>query len=164
MVIKNQIKILFFSFILAFLLNFSLASSTFAVGDTILPHDPQDWGGARLDCDYEVQSNTIRYLDPSQTAQDDKERQTTLYCAIVTGYIQMWMIPFYIKYLAEFLIGLAAILCMLFIVIGAYHFVIGGVVEEKEKGKKTLIYAIMGLALVLLSWTIVNVVLYVITG
>lgn len=164
MTVKNRIKILFFSFTLAFSLNLSLTSLALAVGDTILPRDPGEGTPQDFNCDDDINENRLDYLDPNATKGNETKRQTTLYCGIKTGYIQMWMIPFYIKYLAEFLIGLAGILCLLFIVIGAYHFVIGGVVEEKEKGKKTLIYAIMGLALVLLSWTIVNVVLYVITA
>lgn len=86
--------------------------------------------------------------------QDDLEE--LLGCAIKTGKIRLSMIPFFITRLVEFLIGLAGLVAVLFIVIGGYKFVTGGITEDKEAGKKTVLHAIVGLILALSAYIIVN--------
>ncbi len=85
-------------------------------------------------------------------------------CAVKTGRFHLWMFPFVIYYAIRFLSLLAGMLCVLFIVIGGYHFALGPVVDEKEKGKKTILYALGGFALSLLAYTIVNLVQVAVTS
>lgn len=85
-------------------------------------------------------------------------------CAIKSGYIKFWMIPYFIKYILEYLIGIAGLLSVLMIIVGAYYYIWGGVVEDKEKGKKVIIYAVGGLIVTSLSWILVNIILLAITG
>ncbi len=124
---------------------------------TILPE-------ARTDCPdyskfkdnpggYAVELEKIKQKDPG----DD------LGCKIKTGTIQLVDIPFVIRELSEFLIGLAGILCMFFIVYGGYQYVYGALGENKDKGKTTIFYACLGLVLVSLSWIIVNIVIFAVT-
>jgi len=91
-------------------------------------------------------------------------RDNTLGCAIQTGRITFSMIPFFISYVINFLLGLTGIICVLFIVIGGYRYVIGGLTDEKEKGKQTIMHALMGMGVALLAWTIVTVLINAVTG
>ncbi len=88
----------------------------------------------------------------------------TLGCAIKTGKITFSMIPYFVTYVTNFLLGLSGLISVLFIVIGGYHYVIGGLSEEKEKGKQTIMHALMGMGVSLLAWTIVTVLINAVTG
>lgn len=101
--------------------------------------------------------------DPTTLLTPDK-RSETLGCAIKTGRITFNMIPFFVTYLSNFLLGMSGIICVLFIVIGGYHYVIGGLTEEKEKGKQTIFHALTGMGVALLAWTIVTVLIGAVTG
>ena len=92
------------------------------------------------------------------------QRSDILGCAIKTGRISLAMIPYFITYIINFLLGLVGIISVLFIVIGGYRYVLGGLTEEKEKGKNTIMHALMGMAVALLAWTIVNVIINAVTG
>lgn len=57
------------------------------------------------------------------------------------------------------LLGLAGIVAILFLIIGGYQYIFSGASEESaEKGKKTLTNAVIGLIIVVLSYTIISVV------
>lgn len=85
-------------------------------------------------------------------------------CAVKTGYIKMWMLPFFIAWILEFIINLAGLISILMIMIGAYYYIAGGLTDDKEKGKTIIKYAIGGLVLTMLSWVIVQVLLLAVTG
>ncbi|KKU77842.1 MAG: hypothetical protein UY05_C0072G0004 [Candidatus Peregrinibacteria bacterium GW2011_GWA2_47_7] len=91
------------------------------------------------------------------------ERDTYLSCAVKTGKIKLWMVPFFITSLINFLLGLAGIISVLFIVLGGYRYVLGGITDDKESGKKTITYAIVGLIVSLSAWIVINVIQYQIT-
>jgi len=78
--------------------------------------------------------------------------------AIRTGDISLRQIPCFIAYFAQVLIGLAGTLAVIFVMIGGYRYVIGNP-EEKEKAKKTFTYALIGLAVTLMAWILVDIVL-----
>lgn len=85
-------------------------------------------------------------------------------CAIKTGRFHFYLIPYIIKYLAEFGIAIAGTVSMLFIVIGGFQYLTGPVTQNKEQGKKTITYALVGLVLTLAAWVIVNVVQVFVTS
>lgn len=91
-------------------------------------------------------------------------REEVLGCAIITGRVSFSMIPYYITYIANFMLSLGGIIAVLFIVIGGYYYIYGGVMDQKEKGKKTVIHALTGLVLGILSWVIVQVIITAITS
>lgn len=103
-------------------------------------------------------------LELTTQLKDNSTRNEVLGCGIITGRISLFMIPFFVTYIINFLLGLSGLICVLFIVIGGYHYVYGGLIEEKEKGKNTIKHALMGLGLALLAWTIVNVLIRAVTG
>ncbi len=87
-----------------------------------------------------------------------------LACAIKTGRVQFWMIPYFISNILNFLIGISGLLSILMIMVGAYFYIAGGITDDKEKGKTIISYALGGLVLTILSWTIVNFILLIITS
>ena len=58
-----------------------------------------------------------------------------------------------------YLLTIAGILAVLFIVIGGFQYILSGANEElAERGKKTLKNAVIGLVIIILSYVIVNVI------
>ena len=77
---------------------------------------------------------------------------------IRTGDIQLRQIPCFIKYFSQTLIALAGTLSVIFVMYGGYRYVLSGE-QEKAKAKSTIFYALIGLAVTLLAWILVDVVL-----
>lgn len=64
-----------------------------------------------------------------------------------------------LPYLINILLGFVGFLAILFIIIGGYQYIASGANEEMaETGKKTLTNAIIGLVIVIVSYTIVVVI------
>ncbi|MBP9718770.1 hypothetical protein KBD59_05770 [Candidatus Gracilibacteria bacterium] len=85
-------------------------------------------------------------------------------CAIKTGRIHLYMMPYFIMNLVEFLLQIAGLIAVLFVVFGGYKYAVGGIGEDKESGKKTIMYALMGLVVALSSWIVVNLVQLALTS
>lgn len=77
-------------------------------------------------------------------------------CGIKTGRVKMWMIPFFVKYLIQFAISIAGLVAVGAIIIGGYFYLFSGLDSDKERGKKAIMYGLLGFIVVLLAWTIVN--------
>jgi hypothetical protein len=103
-------------------------------------------------------------LGKSTNVTTASDRDTLLGCAIKTGRISLAMVPYFITYIINFILGLVGLIAVLFTVIGGYYYVFGGLTEDKDKGKNTIKHALMGMGIAFLAWTIVNVILQVITG
>lgn len=88
----------------------------------------------------------------------------TLGCAVVTGRVSLSMIPYFIKYFSNYLLGIVSIIALLFVVIGGFLYTLGGLSQQKEKGKTFIMNAIIGMVIAFLAWTIVNVIISAITG
>lgn len=91
-------------------------------------------------------------------------RDNLLGCAIKTGRISLQMVPYFVTSIANFVLSLIGLLCVLFIVIGGYQYIMGGLTDQKEKGKNTIKHALMGMSIAILSWVIVTAVMNAITG
>lgn len=101
---------------------------------------------------------------PISTTHTINFRDSALSCGIKTGRIELWLAPFYLVRVIDFALLLAGLASVFFIILGSYHMIIGSYTEDKEKGKKTIMYALLGLALSLLSYTIVNLLLLFLTA
>lgn len=88
----------------------------------------------------------------------------SLGCAIKLGKVRLFMVPFFITYLIQFLLQIAGLIAVLFVVIGGYQYIVGGLIEEKEKGKNTLKHALTGFVVALLAWIIVNFIQVALTS
>ena len=108
-----------------------------------------------------------RRIDAKTDFTDNRtrdEQYDILACAIKAGDFHLFMVPYMIRYFVEVIIQLSGLVCTLFIVIGAYQYLVGSVTENKQKGKDTIKNALIGLVITLLAWIIVNVVQVALTG
>lgn len=99
--------------------------------------------------------------------QGDNRREKiskALGCAVKLGKIRLFMVPLFITFLIQFLLGIAGLVAVLFVVIGGYHYVVGGLIEEKEKGKTTIRNALMGLIVALSAWMVINFIQVALTS
>jgi hypothetical protein len=87
-----------------------------------------------------------------------------LACSIKTGEIKMWMVPFFIRFILEFIIGLAGLVSVAGVVYGGYLYLFAGISDDKDKGKNAIKNSVIGLVLSLTAWAIVNVVISFITA
>lgn len=85
-------------------------------------------------------------------------------CAVKLGRIRLYMVPFFITYLIEMLLGLAGLISVLFMVVGGYKYAVGGLIEDKESGKKTILHALIGLVVALSAWIVVNFIQVALTS
>lgn len=81
---------------------------------------------------------------------------------IRSGNIHLRNLPCFIKYFTQMLVGLAGSIAVLFVMIGGYRYVISSD-EKKDEAKKTITYALIGLAVSLLAWIIIDLVLQIAT-
>jgi hypothetical protein len=81
---------------------------------------------------------------------------------IRTGQISLRQIPCFIKFFSQTLIAIAGSVAVIFVMVGGYRYVLGGDVA-KDDAKKTITYALIGLAVSLLAWIMVDIVLQLAT-
>jgi len=77
---------------------------------------------------------------------------------IRTGDITLRQIPCFIKYFSQLLIGIAGTISVIFVMIGGYRYTIMSE-SGKEEAKRTITYALVGLAVSLMAWILVDIVL-----
>lgn len=84
---------------------------------------------------------------------------SVLGCAIKTGRVRIWMIPYFIKYFIQFALVVAGLVAVGAMVVGGYLYLFSALIDDKEKGKRAIIYGLGGFVLALLSWALVNIVI-----
>ncbi|MFH1720162.1 MAG: pilin [Patescibacteria group bacterium] len=153
------------SFLLASLMIVSFAPVAFGQG-TVMPTTDKLLGGVEDTKDKDTCIGFMKKVNESLEPEKDFKDNIgdVLGCAIKTGRIELWMIPYYVLYIIEWLLGLAGLIAVVFVVIGGYQYIIGGLTEERDKAKKTIMYAIGGFVLALLSWAIVNLIQMALTS
>ncbi|PKL36854.1 hypothetical protein CVV38_03085 [Candidatus Peregrinibacteria bacterium HGW-Peregrinibacteria-1] len=92
------------------------------------------------------------------------EYSDLLACAIKTGDIKLWMVPFFIRFILEFVIGLAGLLAVGFIVYGGFLYLFAGLSENKDAGKVAIRNGLIGMVISLLAWGIVSVVVQLVSS
>lgn len=103
-----------------------------------------------------------KYLGAASNKSDTL--QSILGCAVKTGRIRLFMVPYFITYLIQFLLSLAGLVAVFFIVYGGFKYTTGGITEDKEAGKKTIMHALIGLVVSLSAWIIVNLIQVALTS
>lgn len=137
---------------------FSFAQPVYAQF-TILPYTSKSPEECKSSIqEYELATDQAMYLT------NEPLRSEILGCAIVTGQVSLSMIPYFITYFANFMLSLVGLIAMLFIVLGGYWYVFGGLLEQKERGKKYITNALIGMVVAVLSWVIVSVIMNVVTS
>ncbi len=156
----------------------TLMPASFAPGadaaGTILPSEDPFWEDSGYPCEPEKKEEWAKFWGPLFDDQEMlKEKiellgigitEGILACAIKSGNIRFWMVPYFILHALEFIVSLAALLAILMIIVGAYYYMYGGLTDDKEKGKTIIKYAIGGLILSTLSWVITNIILAALTS
>jgi len=79
------------------------------------------------------------------------------------GTISLRQIPCFIKFFSQTLIALAGSVAVIFVMIGGYRYTVGGE-EAKADAKSTITYALLGLAISLMAWILVDIVLQLATN
>lgn len=85
-------------------------------------------------------------------------------CAVKLGRIRLFMMPFFITYIIQFLLQVAGLVAVLFVVLGGYKYAVGGLIEDKEAGKKYILHALVGLIVALSAWMVVNFIQIALTS
>ncbi len=98
------------------------------------------------------------------TGEWDTEGMDVLGCGIRTGQIRLWMVPFYMRYMLEFIIQISGLACVAATVYGGFLYLFAGVSEDKDKGKKAITYGVIGMVITFLAWGIVNIFIMFVTG
>lgn len=87
-------------------------------------------------------------------------------CDFVAGNMGWDCIPFYIQYLANLVVGFTIAIALLMLIINGYRFALGALGGEgaSESAKKGIIYALVGVAIALLAYIIVDTVFIALTS
>ncbi|MEK7523570.1 MAG: pilin [Patescibacteria group bacterium] len=95
---------------------------------------------------------------------DRTKMSEVLGCAIKLGRIRLFMLPFFITYLIQFLLEIAGLVAVIFVMLGGFKYAVGGLTEDKEAGKKYIQHALIGLVVALSGWMIVNLIQVALTS
>ncbi len=87
-----------------------------------------------------------------------------LACGIKTGDIPLWFVPFYVRYFLEFVIGLSGLVAVCGVIYGGYLYLFAGLSDDKDQGKKAIMYGVAGFIMTLVAWAIVNIVMSLLTA
>ncbi|MDP2642625.1 MAG: hypothetical protein Q8P62_02180 [Candidatus Peregrinibacteria bacterium] len=98
---------------------------------------------------------TVKGTNPSYT--------DILGCAIKTGDVKFWMVPYFARYMLEFIIGIAGLASVAGVVYGGYLYLFAGLSDDQQKGKNAIKNSIIALILTLSAWAIVNIVISAVT-
>jgi hypothetical protein len=122
---------------------------------TILPQQSPD-----NDCD-----DLINFFNEnSESGYKNTNLNQVLGCAVVTGRVSLPMVPYFIRYFSNFLLGIVSLVSLLFVVIGGFMYTMGGMTGKKDQGKAYITNALIGMIIAFLAWTVVNVIISAITG
>ena len=85
-------------------------------------------------------------------------------CNFVTGDIHFDGVPLYIGYLIKFLLGMAGGFFMFGMIIAGYKYMFGSISGSgTEAGKKEIIGRLVGLAIIIFSYLLVDTILELLT-
>ena len=163
-------------FVFALILSFAFGSVPAEAFNTLLPQpdldvesiypcdvDSENWDGFWGEL-FEDEEEFRRAFLSGDDRASGASGEWYLSCALKTGHIKFWMIPFFIRNMLQFLLQLAGLISVLMVLVGAYFYIAGGLTDDKEKGRRIIGFAIGGLVLTVLSWVIVNLVLLVLSA
>lgn len=105
-----------------------------------------------------------KILDDPGSADNEKETSDILGCAIKTGRIGLWMVPYFIRYFIEFILYVGGLVAVGGILYGGATYMFSGLSNDKEKGKKAILYSVVGMILMYTAWAIVNIAIGLLTG
>lgn len=79
-----------------------------------------------------------------------------VYEKIASGDLELKDIPGIILHWIDYLTYIAGTICVIMIIVAGFQYMTGSVVDDKERGKKTFLNAMLGLVVTFFAWVIVN--------
>lgn len=131
---------------------------------TILPVADKELTVNKCLQDYFWQANDDLKKILKDKTKWDTDGQNILACGIKTGQMGLWMVPFYMRYMLEFIVQISGLACVAATVYGGFLYMFAGISEDKEKGKKAITYGIIGMIITFLAWAIVNIFIILLTS
>ncbi len=86
----------------------------------------------------------------------DKESNSELANKLISGEIHTSDIPKFILHMVEYLLMIVGGICVVMIMVGGVRYIVGSITENKDGGKQTIQYALIGLVVAFLSWFVVD--------
>jgi len=159
-----------FLVIIAVALSIITQSSAFAAGDEV-NSDPKHstvLPSTEANCETIMQAVNEHRKDVKDALANRENyngftNNDILACGIKTGDIKFFTIPFYIRYILEFIIYIVGFISILGVIYGGYTYLFAGLTEDKDSGKTAIKNSIIGLVLSILAWPIVNIILALLT-
>ena len=74
---------------------------------------------------------------------------------IRSGNIHLSNIPCFVKYFTQTLIGIAGTISVVMVMVGGFKYIVFSD-EKKQDAKSTIIHALIGLAIALMAWIVVD--------
>jgi hypothetical protein len=131
---------------------------------TVIPKTEKNLQDCRgLINDVKIEKQKYKDLLSGRNPENEQEIRDVLGCAITTGDIALWMIPFYVRYILELLLQLSGLIAIGGIIYGSYLYVFSYVIEDKDEGKRAILYGVIGLVVSLLAWVFVNLFISALT-
>ena len=150
--------------IISFVSFFIAGLTAFAAdGGTILPSTEKGISDCKALIN-DMNNDQEKYVEIFEKNEDQTTIGEVLACGIKTGSIRLWMVPYYIRYILEFIVGIAGLISVGGIVYGGYLYLFAGLSDAKDKGKNAILYGVVGLIMTLVAWAVVNIVIAVVTG
>lgn len=75
---------------------------------------------------------------------------------IADGTLELNDVPLLIIYWINYVTWIAGSISVIFLVYGGYQYMFSGVTDDKEDGKKTVLYVACGLPVIFFAWYMVN--------
>lgn len=119
---------------------------------------------AIIDRKSEILGADGEYIISSATDNYNPSYTDILGCAIKTGDVKLWMVPYFARYILEFIIGIAGLASVAGIIYGGYFYLFAGLSDDQQKGKNAIKNSLIALVLSLSAWAIVNIVISLVTS
>lgn len=145
--------------VLALFVGISLFQSLAFAQGTVLPKAGEQIEGMQ-GCEEEINN----FNESGNFESTGMSKEEVLGCAVITGRVSLPMAPYFIQYFSNYLLGIVSLVALLFVVIGGFLYIMGGITQQKEKGKTFITNALIGMVIAFLAWSIVNVLISALTG
>jgi len=83
---------------------------------------------------------------------------------VETGNLEVKDVLFFIVKLIDLVSALAGTFCVIMLLYGGFQYMMSGLNDDKESAKKTIRYALIGLAVTFLAYLIINLIFSQFTG
>jgi hypothetical protein len=101
---------------------------------------------------------------PQDYGAEACEKSQDIGTKINCGTIELSDLPILVVYWIDYLTWIAGSIAVVFIMIGGIQYMVGSLSDQKDAGKDTLKYAVIGLIVTFISWLGINMLQSFLTG